>query len=241
MKTRLRTSFAVAASIAVLGIAAVSAANAHPTPAMDDVAARACHEGLPTCELVYGSPTPAPAPVEGGTAMCVQSEPDCNDMAFGGGSDGGGEPVETPPSDGRGSGGGATGDPTCGEVVQGDAPDATVSYTPCDTTETPVPVDPSITVPTPGMANVRSRTFDTAMIGDDDRTVTIDYYSGIEPCSALDHIDVVETADTVTITLYEGNDPSGDNVVCPDIAIAKRTVVTLDAPLGDRTIVDGAA
>ena len=91
------------------------------------------------------------------------------------------------------------------------------------------------------MADVNPRPFDDANVDPDGVTMRVDFVSGVEPCSVLDHVDVVEGVATVTITLYEGNDPSAGDVACIDIGVFKRVVVTLDEPLGDRTIVDGAA
>jgi len=134
--------------------------------------------------------------------------------------------------------------PDCGEQVHGTGPDATVSYTMCpgDPGLSPEPVPgPQIVEPTPGMANVRARPFDTATVGDDDRTVTIDFWSGIEPCAVLDRVDVDYGSDDVTITLFEGNDPYAGDVACIEIAVQKQVVIVLDEPLDGRTLVDGAA
>ncbi len=59
------------------------------------------------------------------------------------------------------------------------------------------------------MANVHPTAFDTATIGDDDRTLTITFWSGVEPCAVLDHVDVAYGADAVTVTLFQGSDPIG--------------------------------
>jgi hypothetical protein len=91
------------------------------------------------------------------------------------------------------------------------------------------------------MADVHARPFDDATVADDDVTVNVDFTSGVEPCSVLDHVDVSYGANAVTITLYEGYDPSAGQVACIDIAAFKRVVVTLDQPLDGRKIVDGAA
>jgi hypothetical protein len=134
--------------------------------------------------------------------------------------------------------------PACGEQVHGTGPDATVSYTVCpgDPGLSPEPVPgPQIVEPTPGMANVRARPFDSATIGDDGRTVTIDFWSGVEPCTVLDHVAVDYGAHDVTITLFEGNDPYAGNGACIDIAVQKQVVIVLDEPLGGRALVDGAA
>jgi hypothetical protein len=93
--------------------------------------------------------------------------------------------------------------------------------------------------PTPGMHGVHPIGWNTADAGYDDRTVVVNFWSGIEPCSVLDHVDVAYGVDTVTITLYEGSDPSSGRVACIDIAQYKATTVTLDQPLDGRTLVDG--
>ncbi|HEV8564592.1 MAG TPA: hypothetical protein VGR41_06730 [Actinomycetota bacterium] len=138
----------------------------------------------------------------------------------------------------------ASGPPSqpCGvEIVDGTGPDASVGYSPCPGDEPPGPPEPQIVVPRSGMDNVRARPFDTATVGDDGRTVTIDFVSGIEPCTVLDHVKVRYGSKIVTLTLFEGNDPSAGDVACIEIGVFKRVIITLDEPLGDRTIVDGAA
>jgi hypothetical protein len=133
----------------------------------------------------------------------------------------------------------------CGEKVIGTGPDAAVSYTPCPSDEPPVVTDPDqgaqLVEPTPGMADVRSHIFDHVVVSDDGSSVTVFFWSGVEPCYVLDHVDVDEGPDTVTITLFEGHDTSDGDVACIDIALLKKVVVPLDAPVGDRRIVDGAA
>ena len=101
--------------------------------------------------------------------------------------------------------------------------------------------DPQVVEPTPGMANVRPTAFDTAAIGADDTAMTITFWSGVEPCSVLDHVDVAYGADAVTITLFQGSDPNAGDVACIDIAVQKQVTITLDEPLGGRAIVDGAS
>jgi hypothetical protein len=100
---------------------------------------------------------------------------------------------------------------------------------------------PQVVEPRPGMANVMPTAYDTASIGQDDVTLTIDFWGGVEPCSVLDHVDVVESPTAVTVTLSQGNDPTAGDVACPEIAMLKQVNVTLDHPLAGRDIVDGAA
>ncbi len=118
--------------------------------------------------------------------------------------------------------------PVCNDVITvpgGDVPDP----------------GPQVVEPRPGMAGVYARIFDTATVGNDDVTVTIDFVSGVEPCYVLDRVDVAYGADTVTIALFEGHDPDQPDAVCIEIGVFKRVVITLDEPLAGRTIVDGAA
>jgi hypothetical protein len=133
----------------------------------------------------------------------------------------------------------------CGEKVSGTGPDATVSYTPCPGDEPAVPTDPydgaQLVKPTTGMSGVSPRPYDKAVVGDDDRTLTIFFWSGVEPCYVLDHIDVDYGPGAITVTLFEGYDASAGDVVCIEIALLKKVVVVLDEPVGDRRIVDGAA
>lgn len=125
-------------------------------------------------------------------------------------------------------------------IAASTGPDTPVSSGPI--TGDPPPVDPGPTIvePRPGMADVFARPFDSASVGDDDKTVTIDFVSGVEPCAVLDHVDV-RYGDAVTITLHEGHDPNARDVACIEIGVFKQVIVQLDEPLGGRAIVDGAA
>jgi hypothetical protein len=162
--------------------------------------------------------------------------------------------------DGGGAAGGtcAIGVPDCNDAdlgghdltVCGDEPAPEASLDPdtpvssgCIINDTPGDPsgDPQIVEPTPGMSDVRPNAFDTATIGDDDTTLTIVFWSGIEPCSVLDHVDVTYGADAVTVTLLQGSDPSAGDVACIEIAVEKQVTITLDEPLAGRAIVDGAA
>ena len=101
--------------------------------------------------------------------------------------------------------------------------------------------EPQIVEPTPGMINVNPTAFDAATIGDDDITLTITFWSGVEPCAVLDHVDVAYGTDAVTVTLYQGSDPNAGDVACIEIAVLKQVTVTLNQPLAARDIVDGTS
>lgn len=134
---------------------------------------------------------------------------------------------------------------TCGEQGSGTGSDATVSFTPCPSEEPPTPSEPyggaQPVEPRPGMADVHPLAFDEAVVSDDETSVTVFFWSGVEPCDVLDHVDVRYGGDAITITLFEGHDPSAGDVACIEIAQLKMTDVRLDQSVGDRVIVDGAA
>lgn len=168
----------------------------------------------------HSSPNAGPDDVGGGgMAMCVEGVPDCDDM------------VVAP-----------DGDP-CGEHVIGTGPDASVGYTPCPGDDLPGGTDDGaqLVVPAPGMSDVRPHPFDHVTLNDDGRAVTVFFWSGVEPCSVLDHVDVAYGDRAIAIALYEGHDASAGDVACIEIAVLKRVVVRLDEPVGDRQILDGAA
>ena len=174
---------------------------------------------------------------DGIAGICVApAEADVDSVAGSAGSDGCNDTIDDP----------VVVDPDeCGEDVSGTGPDATVSYTPCPGDEPPVVTDPDdgaqLVEPTPGMADVRPRAFDHVLVNEDGSSVTIFFWSGVEPCYVLDHIDVDAGLNAITITLFEGHDTNAGDVACIDIALLKKVVVQLDEPVGDRSIVDGAA
>jgi hypothetical protein len=73
------------------------------------------------------------------------------------------------------------------------------------------------------------------------QVVRIYYTSGVAPCAVLDHVRVRYTADAVQITLFQGHEPSDKPQMCPMIARRVYVDVTLDRPLDQRQITDGAA
>jgi hypothetical protein len=73
------------------------------------------------------------------------------------------------------------------------------------------------------------------------QVLRIYYTSGVAPCAVLDHVRVRYTADTVQITLFQGHEPTDKQQMCPMIARRVYVDVTLERPLDDRQITDGAA
>ncbi len=114
---------------------------------------------------------------------------------------------------------------------------------PCDTTPggPPEPIEPTprLVTPSPGMENVNPIGWDGyEVVSPDGRVLRVTFSSGIEPCAVLDHVTVRETDARVTITLYEGSDPAHPDTACIEIAELKAVDATLDAPVGNREVVD---
>jgi len=120
---------------------------------------------------------------------------------------------------------------------------------PSDTPATPPPATQpgpdlggaTLVQPRPGMVDTHPIAWEEADIAADDRTLTVFWYSGVEPCAVLDSVVALEGADDVAVTVIEGRDPEAGDVACIDIAQYKATTVVLDTPLGDREVVDGGA
>ena len=66
-------------------------------------------------------------------------------------------------------------------------------------------------------------------------------FLGGECGDVIGRVDVAETATQVTITLWSGYDQPLSTAPCSAIGIFKEILVPLQAPLGDRQVVDGAA
>ncbi|GAA1269635.1 hypothetical protein Psi02_19740 [Planotetraspora silvatica] len=99
---------------------------------------------------------------------------------------------------------------------------------------------PSTVTPVGNTINPRKVPWISAKPTDDGTALNVVWWSGVEPCNVLDRVEVAETADTVTVTLWEGHDRRQPDAMCIEIAIQKQTRVRLPAPLGDRKVVDGA-
>jgi hypothetical protein len=215
-------SFVVA--VGVLVVAGVAGATTRePATAAQESGSSSNGGGTPTTGS--GGSTGGGVAIGAPGMTCIRQDPDCNDSGI---------VVTPPPSTGDGA------PISCGTPVpSGSGSDGTVTYTPCPGPAPKEPV-PTVVTPTPGMADVTARQFDKATIGQDDRTLAIDFWSGVPPCEVLDHVDVAYGADSVIVTLFSGRDASADFVACPAIAELDRVVITLDEPLAGRTIVDGA-
>lgn len=105
----------------------------------------------------------------------------------------------------------------------------------------PDPQTARVVEPHPGGTDgTRARPWDRVVPNEDQTELTVFWSSGVAPCTVLDRVDVEETEDTVTITVYEGSDPANPDAMCIQIAEYKAHTVELSGELGPRSIVDGA-
>jgi hypothetical protein len=136
---------------------------------------------------------------------------------------------------------GGTGTSEPGSVPSSD-PDTPVSTVVPPTTVPPggsTGSSPRRVTVNPSAVDLRPRPFDSAAPYGSS-SVAVRFWGGVPECEPVGRVDVQETATTVTITLYTGR-PPGEPQACIAIALYQELVVELSAPLGSRTIVDGAA
>ncbi len=120
-------------------------------------------------------------------------------------------------------------------------PDEPVSSIPDGSRSNRAPGKPQRVRPRPGMANVHPIAWERARPVRGGRALSITYWSGVEPCNVLDHVEVRYGSRKITLTLHEGHDPDQADTACIELAVQKVVQVKLDQAVGDRKIVDGAA
>lgn len=99
------------------------------------------------------------------------------------------------------------------------------------------PAKPSPTpVPTPDEGTSPARQVESFRTEGDGRTLSVTFWGGV--CSEYT-VTAQETADRVTVRVKET--PTDPDRVCIAIAVEVTKTVTLDSPLGDRPVVDGAS
>lgn len=122
-----------------------------------------------------------------------------------------------------------------GSFGGGGAPDSPVTSSP--------PSSPIVEEPTPTIVEPRGGLVDPhpvdwfALKVLDERTLMVQFYGGVEACYGLARVDVAYR-DAVTVTLYEGREPTAE--VCIELAMLKATRIHLEEPLAGRPVLDGA-
>jgi hypothetical protein len=96
--------------------------------------------------------------------------------------------------------------------------------------------------PNPSAVDLAPARWNRVQPAADGRSLTVYFTLGPPPCSVLGRVDTKDAADKVTVTLQVGRLPGADcSGPQPMIAFPQSVVVKLSSPLGNRTVVDGAA
>ena len=124
------------------------------------------------------------------------------------------------------------------------APETPVStVVPTTTASTAVPPvggQPKRVAPVAGATDLRKQVFQSwAPAGG--QALAVRFWNGVEPCYVLGRVDVTETPDKVTVTLWTGVGPGAAGMACIQMAAYYEVIVQLQAPVGTRNVVDGAA
>jgi hypothetical protein len=90
------------------------------------------------------------------------------------------------------------------------------------------------------MADLRRIPWERTRQTSSGRALRVTYWSGVEPCNVLDHVDVRYETSKIVVTLFEGYDPEEPDVACIELALRKAVMVKLEQPVDGRKIVDGA-
>ena len=126
----------------------------------------------------------------------------------------------------------------CGRasVPAASGPDDVVSNTPGDDLSGrggPLRVEPR-----GGLVDIRAIGWDRYRVSAGGNAVDLYFWHGVEECYGLDRVDVAYKEKTVRLTIHEGRNPEAET--CIELAVRKVVRVTLDEPIGDRDVVDGA-
>lgn len=128
------------------------------------------------------------------------------------------------------------------DSTSSDGPDAPVTAGPPDGSDTTAPAPGDgipVVSPTPGLDGVVAAAIDgLEQVGDDKLQVT--FYNGVPECYGVDRVEVEESDTEVTVSVFTGSIPQDGDVACIEIAQLVAVTVPLDAPLGERTVVDGS-
>jgi hypothetical protein len=130
----------------------------------------------------------------------------------------------------------------CGTETQtssdaGNAPDASVSNTPG--TDQQHRSGAQRVEPRDGLTDIRKTRFDRSVTRRGGRALDLFFWSGVEECYGVDHVDVEYFRYKIKVTIFEGRDPRAET--CIELAVRKVVRVELDERVGNRTIVDGGS
>ena len=93
--------------------------------------------------------------------------------------------------------------------------------------------------PRDGLIDIRKTRFDRSVTRRGGRALDLFFWSGVEECYGVDHVDVGYSRYKITVTIFEGRDPRAET--CIELAVRKVVRVELDERVGNRTVVDGGS
>lgn len=125
-----------------------------------------------------------------------------------------------------------------GSGSEGKGPDTPVTSTPGTGSDNRRKAE--VVSPRPGTADVHPVQWGKVRLAEDGRSLRVRWWSGVEPCHVLDHVEVQVDHRVVLVTLFEGRDPDKKDAFCNDMALLKEVRVTLAEPLDGRRVIDGA-
>lgn len=90
-----------------------------------------------------------------------------------------------------------------------------------------------------GLRSPRPTPWEVVGVGSDDHTLRVQFVEGV--VEHLHHVDVRDDDATVTLTAFVGLDPAFTGGAVAAVGLVRWTEVTLEEPLADREVLDGAA
>jgi hypothetical protein len=102
----------------------------------------------------------------------------------------------------------------------------------------PAPGGPRLVTPVPGLESVHPAGWEKATAQPGGASLTVAFWSS--PCLDVDRVALAEDASRVVVALYLGTPAAGSPQPCVQSAEYRAVRVALSAPLGSRTVVDGA-
>jgi hypothetical protein len=119
----------------------------------------------------------------------------------------------------------------------GTHPDTAVSNTPG--ASQPSNAGPMRVEPHEGLVDPHATSFDRFRVRAGGHELDLFFWSGVEECYGVDHVEIDYAKKAVKVTIVEGREPEAD--ACIELAVRKVIRVDLAERLGKREVIDGGA